>query len=497
MALIRQLPGMYLRGSVANITMANLTPQQQEELREKFELLKNHEVLTGHRKRVIRELQQTIRGDYAEDAKTAEQEFQIAIWRGLVSILFHKDYSFQCQACGESTYLTQRGRPKAIDRIQTPCPNCKHAQVKNPGDSDLEAGSFILHSDYLDQFKDFAGQPPELCSSIQYIPGDKKYEHPEKILDCPEQIRKFFGEFIWNYFRQQIKENRRVAHSETQTICVSAPEMVKEMILSACEKYKITVEMRDEPHGCVFYCSVMQSPPEFSVELADIIVEARTANQLVSVDNSGIICGEAGVQIFEQIMRFCSSHRIKTTTKIRPGGRYIYPSRMNEALQEYLNQIAETAALCGQQLIIHDDYVQLIENRHTDSVLVSVQKSRRLQTASSSTDEKQELDIEQIANRTLRGTTMDFENHTEMTDLVDARMITRSKLPDENCKRVYDILSQDGLVYEEYASKYGDSPKTANIAQFLGITSRSVKGYKEAIKIYCLANDFVPQLVRT
>ncbi len=125
MANVRQMPGLYLRGSLANITMPNLTSEQRAHVDELFALITTHPEMQRHKARFMKELGTTIAADYADDRVIAEQEYKIAVWKCLVELFYHRKYSFQCKACGSNTYMTKRSKPKVIDRIQIPCPNCQ------------------------------------------------------------------------------------------------------------------------------------------------------------------------------------------------------------------------------------------------------------------------------------------------------------------------------------------------------------------------------------
>ena len=62
--IITQLPELYLRGSLANETMANLTEAEKEKAAYITDFVANHDVLQKHKRRYMRDLSTTIGGDY-------------------------------------------------------------------------------------------------------------------------------------------------------------------------------------------------------------------------------------------------------------------------------------------------------------------------------------------------------------------------------------------------------------------------------------------------
>jgi hypothetical protein len=100
--------------------------------------------------------------------------------------------------------------------------------------------------------------------------------------------------------------------------------------------------------------------------------------------------------------------------------------------------------------------------------------------------------ISQVSHKTVAGgAKMDQDDHIGCLDRVEAGRKVRESLPDGDCKKIYDILSQNGDSYDEFAKDYGTGlPKNNHIAEFLKISTRTVKQHRESIKIYCYAFDF-------
>ena len=433
MTLVRQLPELTLRGSIANITMANLTTEQKTKVEEIFQKVRSHKALQRNRAQVMKGLGATIRGDFAEKI-AAEQEYDIAIWRGVVNILYHKDYTFKCSHCAATTYLTQRGKPKPIDRQQIPCPSCKMAVVDNPGCSNYQHGQVVNHQQAQNDFKSFRENTPTFKSTIEYQGGTNKYLDPDKILEDEEQTKKFFSEFVWNYFRQQIKENKRKSNKTQQEVSGPADQMILEMLISTCVKLKVDYSCdRMLFNGCyTIQVPVLQTSPEFSIDLAFIL---EVANQ-------------NGITI-----------------------------RIN---QHSIDVLSQYSAPSMTVTVVKSEHVTMVEDQNTQE-----------------DGEATGFSVSQVSHRTVSGGTMDQEDHETNYDLIEAFEKTRDSLPDNDCKRIFDIYRQEGCEYDAYCNLFEEDgmPKIKNVAKMLNITTRAVKQHRETIRVYCLSNGFVPEKV--
>lgn len=431
MGIIRQMPGLYLRGSIANITMATLNETQKTHIEGVFREVVNHPELVKHKNRVIKEFGATIRADYADDRSIAEQEFNIAVWRGLVDIYYHHSYSFQCKSCNATSSLTKRGKPKPIDRLVTPCPVCRMAEIVEPGCSEWRTGEYVNHDEAQERFKNTPSNTPTFKSCIKAIKHERKHQNPDDIINNPIQLKRFFGEFIWNYFRQQIKENKRKEKNK-KPIKISGPadEMVNELILSLCSRLNINYNQHKKNQSCdkyVINVLTIQTPPEFSIELAVI-------RELAVNNNVTMLIADTVIEII-------------------PG---INPPHISIS-------------------VVKPEHVTLIDAQ------------------SPTNGEDSGFSVEQVSHKTIGAIAMNQDDHIANTDLVDASSRTREALPEGDCRTVYDIYSQVGDIYDRFSERFGDTePKINHIATFLGITTRTVKQHRETIAMQCLAHDFVP-----
>ncbi len=431
MAIIRQMPALFLRGSIASVTMAHLTEEDRKFLAKMIAFVSNHPEMARNKARMIKELGNTIRGDYADDKLTAEQEYEIAIWRGLVDLFYHRKYTYECGHCKATTYFTKRGKPKPIERPSVPCPNCGMAEVKDRGFTDLEEGSIVDHAEMQEKYKHMTMGTPRYCSTVKHIPGERKHLNPQSVIECPKQLKKFFGEFVWNYFRQHIKENKRKEHKKKPVLIAGPADLMAiEQIKNLCTKLKVDFDCDHQVNNgfYVINLNALQTPPEFSMEMA-IVRHSMNIN---------------GINVR------CSSHSIEIEAKVN----------------------APTVEVS----IIKPEHVTVVDNHQT---------SGEEEISSSG------FTLSQVSHRTSGGEKMDQDDHVATLDMSEAARKVREALPDGDCKKIYDILSQVGEYYDEFSTNYGYGiPRTNHIAEYLGITPRAVKQHKETIKIHCYANDF-------
>jgi predicted Zn finger-like uncharacterized protein len=245
MPIDRQVPMLCLRGSIANITMANIAEEEREHINTLTKQIAEHPELQPKRNSIIRGFAATIGADYRDDKAVADNEYYIAIWRGVVNLFYHRKYTFACKACQSSHYVTTRNKLALIDRQRVPCPNCLHVEIDEVGElnedgepiSGFAKEQFVKLSEFRKVIKqlDSSQKVPTCRSCIKYIPGDKFYEDPDSIINDPDQIRKFFGEYAWNYCRQHIKENQRSEHKKTpRKIVGRADEIIYQELLALC-----------------------------------------------------------------------------------------------------------------------------------------------------------------------------------------------------------------------------------------------------------------------
>lgn len=431
MPRLRQMPELFLRGALANETMKNLTPEQRVEVDRVVIYVRDHFKLVPNRSEVTKQLGRTIGGDYREDRATADQEFQIAIWRGVVHLLYHCSYSFRCTNCNQTSYLTQRNKPSAMDRRYPVCPSCRSVQITDAGSTDLVVGDYMGFDAYQDYIlKVPAGAVAPQCGSpVVPVPGEKKVPDAQAILGDPGQLHKFFSEFIWNYFRQILNENEITYHQkEPVTETGPADRMAVLEIVSLLGRLKTPYQYcpQSQPeHGLHhIYCHTASTPPEFTAEYTDILTRY----------------GEHGINI-------------------------------SNTDHEFIVPDVPTAPMVDALVV------------RPAPVLMSTTQSRIGATGEESTS----YAIERLEYKNTGESSMVALENKEVLDAI------RQSLPDGECQDTFDIISGRGELWEKFSDEYGDTtPRAGHIAKFLGTTARAVAGHKSKIMVHCLANDFVP-----
>lgn len=428
MPIVRQLPKLFLRGSLATMTMANMTEQERQNVGDLVIQIANHKEMVKHKQEIIKQFGVTIGGDYADDRAAAENEYQIAIWRGVISLLYHQNYSYECKACKQSSYKTKRGKMKAIDQKQLCCPNCRKVQLKAKGSIELDS-DFIDYDEYRQLLKS-GHNNCEIESPIVPIAGDKKYQDPEVILSDPRQIKKFFGEFAWNYFRQHLKENKRQEHKRSPQVISGKPDFViSEELISACSQMGIDYHYAKDDNGYSFNITGLQTPPEFSVEYSRIKERADRHGIAMEIDANTI------------------SIRVTDVS-----------SNQDDI----------------EAIVIKPEHVTILDNQQNVTE-----------------DECSTLD--QVDYKFVEGHKMILEDHVAAIESTDAMTSIRKSLPEGLCRSVYDVYIQNGDTYDAFCDKYGTGePKLNQMAEFFGQTIRAINEVKEQIKVMCIYHGLTP-----
>ena len=429
MSIRRQVPMLCLRGSIANITMANITKEERKHIGILTERIANHPDLRRKRNSIIRGFKNTIGADYRDDRAVADAEYYIAIWRGVVNLFYHRKYTFVCKSCHSAHYRNTRDKLSCIDRQKIPCPNCHCVEITEVGElnqsqqpiSGFTTGQFVPYAEYQKIAKQFTGvqKPPTCQSSIKYIPGDRFYDDPDSIIGDSVQLQKFFGEYAWNYCRQHIKENQRSEHKKTpRKIVGRADEIIFQELLALCRKNKLDYYNNTEPSEQPFdiYLTGLLTPPEFSVELS--LLRHRALHHKVI-----IITTEKHISV----------------------------------LKNYDAPNITSLVSMPEHVIYQEDNEKKGDSGHT---------------------------YDQISYRTVGDARMDPDDHIATVDTNDVMDAIRLALPDGTCKAVFDLDSNQGQIYHEFSQKFGDSPpKKCHMADFLGVAQRTIGICREQIKI--------------
>lgn len=440
MAIVRQMAELYIRGNLANVTMKQLTDEERQQCDRICDIVANHNGMKKHKIQVVRMLGETIRADYRENREAAEQEYYIAIWRAVVNLLFHKHYKFQCSNCKATDRITKsKGISNAIDQMFVPCPVCNHAldHDNNPvlvkkSDDISSFTSTIKALVILPTTEDIKNNMSKLSNKEldRYSKGYRYYD-PDKILNDDTQLIKFFGEFVWGYFKQQLNENNRTIHNKRTTISGRLDELIMMEILELCRKLEIKPEYckKTQPEHGWYHIRYewYTTPLEFTTSILPIIQKANDNGISIIIDANTI--------------------KVKETL----------------------------SAPISESVINSGDHVSMINNNTENN------------------NENGQFTIESVAYDNSGDIKME-ESQIREIDANDVLEAIFECLPEGNCRKVFKIFLQEGHEYDLFYAKYSydNRPKHAHIAEHLGIPIRTVKTHMEQIRLMCLRHNCIP-----
>lgn len=217
MTSVRQLPMFHIRGTLASITMKNLTPEQKLESQKITIQIANHPEIKKHIRTVHSKLSKTIKADYKDD-EAVTTDCIINIWKGVVLLLYHQKYTLSCGICGSNTYRSESGKDQTIYTQEKVCPSCKKSN-------------------------------PDGTSPIIIQSHGAKCEDPYAIINDPEQVSKFFGKYLSNSISQQLRENPTKYTTRKITMNDYADNAIIKKIEKILTKHKIKIEFYQNADG--------------------------------------------------------------------------------------------------------------------------------------------------------------------------------------------------------------------------------------------------------
>jgi hypothetical protein len=441
MSKVRQLSEVFLRGSLANVTMRGLTEEQQARIEELMVTVGEHEVLAGHRQEFIYQLGSTIAADYHDNINAAQEEFRIAVWRGLVHLLYHTDYSFECSLCHNTSFVSQSNRITPFNRRFDFCPSCGSCLISDPGDSVFQEGASLSQDEYLflvDRMERENKRPPIIKSPIVATHGAPKVEDPERILNDPEQLKKFFGSFIWNYFRQILLENPITKHQK-RTVGLFGPTDK-----TAADAINLLLADLKAFH---VYHGVPERNPSFPIDDACYAIA-------------------------------CDPMLLSPTD--------FYP-RFWE-IRERLVSLGGEVVISPNYIVIRDMQGQAPYTEFSASVNSEVQIVNNV--VGHRDDDGDSIDvISQLEDQHM------LEDSTAAVEVREIIAHVQDCLPDGHCQAVFQLLSGTGPIYQDFVKQYPDTPKVNQgiphnnrMAKFLGCTSKDIKQYQQTIGLQLIAH---------
>ena len=466
MTKIRQLPEVYLRGSLANETMKNLTEKQRQRVDILTTHLSDHQCLAGHRTEFTFQLGRTIACDYNDSKELALEEFRIAIWRGVVHLLYHRDYEYECNNCGAGGYISQAGKHIKFNRRYEICPACNHCAIDHVGGTKLKQGSFVEFNEFqmtAERLRRGGAKPPTLKSCIRAIPGKPKIANPDKMLNDPNQIVKFFGTWVWNYFRQILLENKITRHERARVPVRGEADgiiaqCIANMFANARADYAYAFQ-DDHSDGHLVTCNPLYTSPLLSVALGEFVNSINPGDYKKVPHEIGIIKTASwrlrtiGVKL--DVSR-CGI-RVKNISGLPP----FITSEITIA-----NEVQVVSNTIGGKKKDDDDVLDTIKqleqpNMYPDEGVPAIEQIERLQAV-------------------------------------------RHSLPD-SARPVFNLLMcgtipDDDDIYQQFIDENPDQlqsnhgiPRQNRMAQFLGCSTKDIKRCCEQIRTQCYAFGIVPE----
>lgn len=191
---VDQVPKLYLRGALINITLKNLTSEQRDGLSAEVQEWFDAPELESIRQGFIQQLRSTIGGEY-HNPEAASQEFRIALMKGLCYLRHHCKYTIKCGHCGSKTH---KGRKH--QRLLAICPSCEYVKYNDK----------LMHVTAADKLISATKDPKkkEYQSAFVAIPGSRSAIKSDEITGDRLRMVKFLTKIAKNYIKQQLAENK-------------------------------------------------------------------------------------------------------------------------------------------------------------------------------------------------------------------------------------------------------------------------------------------------
>lgn len=422
-----QLPDLHIRGALGTQTMPNLSDSEISLADDLTKKIIKEPSLQPDKYEFTKQLRNTIRGDYA-DMDAALQEFTIAVWRGVIHLLYHRSYSYKCTLCDKKEYYTKTNKLKAFDQQYPVCRGCQQTitedgtigKVEKRGNKyyveDIDTGEVIYKARLKRDIE------PKCKSPLVPVPGEKKIDNPWEILNDSTQLNKWFSVFIWNYFKQILNENSIIKKKEK--VNISGPAA-----------YIAFLEIRNE---------LRKSKEKFYTD----------PKYIYSVDN--FIINLTHLQCVPRITRFIhetkarySEHNVKfsitdSTIKINADG---YQKLMNTTIT-------------------------------TNDPIIAVSLSGK--------PRKNGNDDQGSWADALQYNTRDYDQlcDTGSVEIKDQIQVLKTRLQPK-ARPIVDILCQWGKHWEDFCNQY-ERTSDENIREYCGITSEEHKRFTSMIRAACL-----------
>jgi len=279
MSRVYQVAELLIRGTVASQTMtkrlAELPKEELASFNTFYEKVLDSEELKSAQSRLIRELRNTIGCEYAESSAAAKQEFRIVVWRALVNVMYHHEYSFRCKHCKATSYTAKSGRTTPINREMSVCPACACVEIST-------ATGLIYCPSHM------ASHLPQ-SSPIEAIMGEPKLTKEEvfELTTNPKALAKWVREFTTGYTRQVLRENKIKYECKRITETNFADVACKRELIGLLDAYNIRYSTVASSAIIHTEKSLELSPVKFTADFCAL--RSKYEQYEVVIDNMGVV----------------------------------------------------------------------------------------------------------------------------------------------------------------------------------------------------------------
>ena len=427
MSYERQLPYLYLRGSLNSITLKNITSEEKQKVELVFHNLLQEPELHKTRLKFIKRFNRTIRADYKDDVQCSEQDYIVALWRACADLLVHRKISgFVCGGCNANSYTNKKGMVIKFNQCYHISPCCEKVLVDNVIKSPEECTELEFKSS---------------MSPISAIRGDRKYD--DRLLSDREGLIKFISKHISNYQQMVIKENQRATYTTTTNTSISALSAAVAELVGVLRKYK---------HDVGIY--MMVGAKEIPVSEA-LIDKAQSDNFILKFDT--LSCN---TDLIIQVMMILQENSKCGIMHTLDDG-HLCLSGDPEAKISVIRSAKEKISFNSG-----------MANSGTDSNSISDGLDNLAHggtNATPATNHERSIEIYDIINK-IAGNLCDISKTIWILQVQSSGLSLKGE-PDR---------------YDEYSSRYqGNKFNNTDLAEYLGVNIGTVKRCRQEIEIHC------------
>lgn len=462
MSYERQVPKLFLRGSLVNVTMKDINPQERQLVELTFHNLINDPELEESRIKFVKRFNRTIRADYKDDILNSEQDYNIALWRALVDLLASRKINgFTCRNCGATSYTNRCGDTINFNQCYQISPCCNKIMVGpdflNPDDCDLQT---------IENSK----------SPIMANRGERKYS--DEILNNRKELIKFVSRHISNYQQQCIKENQMAKYDTKKTISVPPLFSCAEDLCKSLKDNHINYKAHYMPTNGMAKIPANVYPNNAPNAFYDVLFqEGYGSFELVPI-----------------------STKYRTIFSVETLATYAALDKPREIHISFDTFACDTDAIVDIMLILqrhsecgiihdlHDDKIVIISTRDQELVEMTCNVKEKIKFSNHRKEDSDGLDTAiHGGEKKMIGFGDDHETNVEIHEIIN-------KIADnlnDHSKIVWILQVQSSGYsvagerdrYQEYSERYpGAKLNNTDLADYLGVSTRVIKRCREEIE---------------